>query len=124
MHSLTAFAILALSGAAYALPQITGVCLPLVFTGTPPYIYASTHGTEVTNLQLGNSGGTAVLEKVGYNSRMTFDDSQIGVYTGSCAPLFLNIGDEVPGKTYRALYANLFLSHDNPVQIKKERNNN
>ncbi|KAG8984237.1 hypothetical protein FRB94_000348 [Tulasnella sp. JGI-2019a] len=105
MHSLTAFAILALSSVANALPQGgIGICTAPIFTGTPPYIFASSPGTDVTNLQLGGSpNGPAVLEASGFNTRMTFDDSQIGVYDGSCSPLYLDIGDTVSGTTYKAL---------------------
>ncbi|KAG8984236.1 hypothetical protein FRB94_000349 [Tulasnella sp. JGI-2019a] len=104
MYGLITFVILALSGAAHALPQANGICLPPNFTGTPPYIFASSPGTAVTNLQLGGtSGGPAILEASGFNTRMTFDGSQIGVYDGSCAPLYLGVGDQVSGASYKAL---------------------
>ncbi|KAG8992284.1 hypothetical protein FRB94_011724 [Tulasnella sp. JGI-2019a] len=108
MFSLTTFALLALSSTVHGLPQVFGgggtpICLAPIFTGTPPYIFASTPGTRVHNLQLGRSNGTAVLEQSGLNTRMTFEDSQIGVYDGSCTPFDLDIGPVITGKPYRAL---------------------
>ncbi|KAG8849142.1 hypothetical protein FRB96_000928 [Tulasnella sp. 330] len=103
MRGLTSLAILALSTGVHGLPQIVGICLAPIFTGTPPNTVASTPGTPVTGLQLAKSDGTAVLQSDGLNTRMSFDDSQISVFDGSCSPYNLDIGAAGPGKSSRVL---------------------
>ncbi|KAG8849145.1 hypothetical protein FRB96_000931 [Tulasnella sp. 330] len=112
----TAF-LLALSATAQAVPQVfdpaNAICLGPIYTGTPPYTYASTRGTAVTGLELANSSGNAVLQATGYNQRMSLDDSQISVYDGSCSPYNLNIGPAISGVPYRALTWS-FTENDTP----------
>ncbi|KAG8849141.1 hypothetical protein FRB96_000927 [Tulasnella sp. 330] len=105
MHSFTSLALLALSTAVHGLPQTSsgGICIPAVYTGTPPNTVASTPGTAVTGLQLANSGGTAVLQANGFNDPMSFDDSQISVFDGFCSPDNLNVGAAGPGESSRIL---------------------
>ncbi|KAG9026901.1 hypothetical protein FRB95_008326 [Tulasnella sp. JGI-2019a] len=93
MRSFATLTLLALGGTVHGL--VSPVCRFIVPTA---YTFASTPGTVVENLQLGNSTGTAVLEQSGYDTRTTFADSQIGIYTGCTTIIYLDVGPLVSGK--------------------------
>ncbi|KAG8903399.1 hypothetical protein FRB99_003356 [Tulasnella sp. 403] len=100
MHALLAGIALSLAVKAAPAPTVGPICLSPIFTGTPPYIQASTPGTAVTGFNL-TEDGTAALVKQAPLGRIIFENGAIGVYEDSCFPSYLNIGTS--DKSYKPL---------------------